>query len=923
MSRFIFTFLALCIFFDIKPLWSLPKFNSPKLSSVTFIKNKGQWNADILYQSTSTAVNVYFLEDGLSFAEPGEEEEDSTGIETYSCLVWNMKFVNANPAMTITGDNENETKLSFLYGNDSSQWVIHPPEYSKLLYNNIYNNIDLIYYGDGNNLKYDYIVHPGGDINSIVAYYEGVQQLAVNSNSELEITTPWDVQKQKAPLAWQEINGVKNFIDVQYVLINDTTFGFSAGFNYDSNYDLIIDPLFEFVFSSFTKATGISNNINYCFGNATDAAGNVYLTGMVDGTYPTTPGAYNGPGSIVPEMFVSKFSKDGSTLIYSTYISGSSQEMGLGIAVDASGRAYIAGYGWSNSTGGNTYPTTANAYQPNIYPSANNAIFTVLNSSGTGLVYSTWLGGSNEEQAYSVAVDAAGMAYVTGYATSTNVTFPVKATTIPSPGGHDAFIAKFDISQSGANSLVYLVRMGGNGYCDGRSIAVNNSGNAFIAGKYQQFSTSPPFPATAGAYNSTYNSGSDNMMAFAAKLSATLPVSFDYCTFLSAGIGNAITVDPVTNEAYIAGSTRTFAFPVTPGVLQSVHGQDMLGNGNSDAFALKLNATGSSLIYCTFLGGESHDLGTGITINSAGEAYVVGTASPTFPVSPGAMQSVSGGSAGDYDFFAVQLNADATDYGCGGSTYVGGSDMDYGTLMYDYPSPKVTISNHGGINDTISVSGTSHSMNFPTTPGSYSPNKLNSIADQPVFFKLTCVVSNPLAVELISFSGINEGHQNILHWSTASEINNNYFTILKSNNGIDFDSIGIAKGAGNSSQILNYVFTDFKPLTGINYYQLKQTDYNGQNSFSKTIAITNRLANINPIIVTPNPATDEINISGINFNAGDEIQIANTLGKIIFQNKISESTSNFKLQILNIAEGAYFIKAINANHDYNTKFFKN
>jgi type IX secretion system substrate protein/beta-propeller repeat-containing protein len=921
MSRFIFTFLVLCIFFDIKPLWSLHKYNTAQLSSVTFIKNKGQWNADILYQSNSTAINVYFLENGLSFAEPGEEEEDSTGIETYSCLVWNMKFVNANPAMTISGDNENETKLSFLYGNDSSQWVIHPPEYSKLHYNNIYNNIDLIYYGDGDNLKSDYIVHPGGDLNSIIAYYEGVQQLAVNNNNELEITTPWDVQKQKAPLAWQEINGVKHFIDVHYVLINDTTFGFSAGINYDNNYDLIIDPLFEFVFSSFTKATGISNNINYCFGNATDAAGNVYLTGMVDGTYPTTPGAYNGPGSIVPEIFVSKFSKDGSTLIYSTYISGSSQEMGLGIAVDASGRAYIAGYGWSNFTGGNTYPTTANACQPNIYPSGNNAIFTVLNSAGTGLVYSTWLGGGNEEQAYSVAVDAAGMAYVTGYSTSSLATFSVKATTIPAPGGHDAFIAKFDISQSGANSLVYLVRMGGNGYCDGRSIAVNSSGNAFITGKYQQFSASPPFPATAGAYNSTYNSGSDNMMAFAAKLSSTLPVGFSYCTLLAAGIGNAIAVDPITNEAYIAGSTRTFAFPVTSGVLQPVHGQDALGNGNSDAFALKLNATGSSLTYCTFLGGEREDLGTGITINTAGEAYVAGTASPTFPVSPGAIQTNPGSSSG-YDFFVVQLNVDASDYGCGGSTYVGGDDMDYGTMLYDYPSPKITISNHAGINDTVSVSGTSHSMNFPTTPGSYSPNKLNSIADQPVFFKVTCVVANPLAVEIISFSGMNDGNNNILHWSTTSEINNNYFTILKSNNGIDFDSIGTVKGASNSSQILNYAFTDIKAFTGVNYYQLKQTDYNGHNSFSKIIAVNNTSKNINSLGIYPNPAMDEINITGINFYAGDKIQIVNAFGKIVFQVNIKRLTSNLKLQISNLPNGIYLVKVIAENNFYSTKFIR-
>src|SRR6185436_8219311 len=534
------------------------------------------------------------MSDGLSFAQLGEEE-DSTGQDVYSYIVWNMNFLNTNSDMIINGDSVWESKISYLKGSDSANWVIHPPEYSFLHYNNIYNAIDLDFYGNGNNLKYDYVIHPGGDITSITNNFEGVQQLSVNTNGELEIITSWETQIQKAPVAWQVINGVKYPIEVHYVILNDTTFGFSAASTYNHNYDLVIDPLFEFVFSSYTKALGASNNINYCFSNATDAAGNIYLTGMVDGTYTTTPGAYSGPGAVDPEIFVSKFSKDGTTLIYSTYISGSSREMGLGIAVDAAGRAYIVGYGETNWTGSNTYPTTASAYQPNIYTSSgSDALLTVLNVGGTGLVYSTWFGGDGGEEAYAIVLDGTGKAYITGNTSSGGNTFPTKGTSTAvqqtAQGYHDIFVAKFDISQSGANSLVYSIRLGGGGDDYGRSIAVNSTGNAYVTGRFQDIS-SPAFPTTPGAYNNIYDGGWDNSMIFITKLSASTPVTYNYSTYLGSGWGNGIAVNSVTGEAYIAGSTSTFTFPTTPGVLQPIHGQDALGNHNADAFVTKLNTS--------------------------------------------------------------------------------------------------------------------------------------------------------------------------------------------------------------------------------------------------------------------------------------------------------------------------------------------
>jgi len=904
---------------------TLPAYGTPGSgnSPVTFLQNKGQWPDNILYQATSVPLNVYFMSDGLSFAQLGEEE-DSTGQDVYSYIVWNMNFLNTNSDMIINGDSVWESKISYLKGSDSANWVIHPPEYSFLHYNNIYNAIDLDFYGNGNNLKYDYVIHPGGDITSITNNFEGVQQLSVNTNGELEIITSWETQIQKAPVAWQVINGVKYPVEVHYVILNDTTFGFSAASTYNHNYDLVIDPLFEFVFSSYTKALGASNNINYCFSNATDAAGNIYLTGMVDGTYPTTPGAYSGPGAVDPEIFVSKFSKDGTTLIYSTYISGSSREMGLGIAVDAAGRAYIVGYGETNWTGSNTYPTTASAYQPNIYTSSgSDALLTVLNVGGTGLVYSTWFGGDGGEEAYAIVLDGTGKAYITGNTSSGGNTFPTKGTSTAvqqtAQGYHDIFVAKFDISQSGANSLVYSIRLGGGGDDYGRSIAVNSTGNAYVTGRFQDIS-SPAFPTTPGAYNNIYDGGWDNSMIFITKLSATTPVTYNYSTYLGSGWGNGIAVNSVTGEAYIAGSTSTFTFPTTPGVLQPIHGQDALGNHNADAFVTKLNTSGSNLIYSTFLGGDSGDGGTGITVNSMGEAYVTGVASPGFPTSPGALQPNHATGGGDVDFFVVQLNADATGYGCGGSTFVGGSDSDYGTPMYDYPSPKISLRDHGGVNDTITVSGTSHSTDFPTTPGSYCTTKLNGIADQPVFFNLTCAVATPLPIELISFTGSNEGNRNLLKWATGSETNNDYFAIERSGNKNQFKTIGTVKGAGNSTQIVSYSFSDNNPFSGINYYRLKQVDYNNEFSYSQVISVRNNLADSHCFVYTGETAGNFMLSCNLSGNA--RAQILNMDGSILKVIKPTGNSAN-KIDLHEFSNGLYVLKIIDGENIRNYKLIKN
>ena len=950
-----------------------------KDSRIIFLRNEGQWDNKILYCGQSTATRVAFLYDGLSFSQPGEEVELPDGTEDHPFIVWNMKFVNPESDMEIIGSEGKKSVYSYLFGNDPGKWVVHPEEFTHLKYQSVFKNIDLHFYGYGSELKYDYIVHAGADVQSIQAYYEGVNNLSIDPKGELAIATDYNIQLQKKPVAWQIINGTKHFVEVNYTMINDTTFGYEATTGYNKNYDLIIDPLFQMVWSSYTRATGAGNNINYCFSNAMDRNGNVYLTGIFDGSMPVTAGAYSGAGNVFPEIFVAKFSSDGTTMLYGTYLPGNSSEFGAGIAVDDLGQAYVTGVVDLNITGITNFPSTANAYQP-VHNSGSDAFLTVLNATGTGLVYSSFLGGTGSEQAYGITLGGPGIAYITGNTSIGN--FPVKATSVFPTGDKDAFVAKFDINQNGANSLIYSVRLGGGSFCnvEGRSIAVNSSGEAFITGKiFSSFGT-PLFPITSAAYNSVFNTGQDGVMTFVTKLSSTTPVTLEYSTYVAPGTGNAIAIHPASDEAFVAGSTNTFAFPITPGALQPLHA----GNNGTDAFVVRLNASGNNLVYSTFLGGYREDVGTGLAVNSLGEAYVTGITQDSFPTSIGAYQHDN---AGTYDFFIVNLNTTGTGYGCGGSTYVGGSDADYSGSVYDYPSPHLSLRDHGGNNDTICVSSTSHSQDFPTTPGVYEPTKVNSNADQPVFFKMSCFTpGNIPSVQMsssdtvwcskkaIDFFDASTNNPTSWTWyfpgavpstSTAQNPTGIYYA-----NGGTFDVTLVACNSfGCDSTTFPAHITEFnppaQPLVSINgdtlctgiystyewfaisnpgvtlstdqcfivpvfgNYSVMVTDSNGCQATSESAitGVAESFLNQTPIKVIPNPSSG---IFSIEFNLSHpqevSIKIVNTLGQVILENKkdeFEEGIQNIEFDCQGLRNGIYYCLITINNNLQVIKLIKN
>ncbi len=375
-------------------------------------------------------------------------------------------------------------------------------------------------------------------------------------------------------------------------------------------------------------------------GIAVDQTGSVYVTGGTNtpgsgfpGTASSLIQSTNGGGY---DAFVTKLNATGSALVYSTYLGGSGFDAGYGIAVDEVGNAYVTG-----GTPGSSFPGTAGSLIQSTSGGRYEAFVTKLNATGSALVYSTYLGGSGDDQGLAIAVDTAGQAYVAGVTTTPGSGFPGTAGSLiqeTHSGMRDAFITKINAV---GTALVYSTYLGGSGDDFGYGIAVDQAGQAYVTGYTE--TPGSGFPGTASSLiQSTNGGGSD---AFVTKLNAT-GSALVYSTYLGGSggeVGYGIAVDGAS-QAYVTGYTSTpgSGFPGTAGsLIQSTSG------GGHDAFVTKLNATGSALIYSTYLGGSGQDAGSGIAVDTVGSAYVTGDTSTSgsgFPGTAGSLIQSSNGS---------------------------------------------------------------------------------------------------------------------------------------------------------------------------------------------------------------------------------------------------------------------------------------
>jgi hypothetical protein len=614
--------------------------------------------------------------------------------------VLRMKLRHANPAAKVTGVDELPGTSNYFIGNDPTKWRTNVPTYAKVKYEGIYSGIDLVYYGNQRQLEYDFIVAPGADPRRIAFDVSGAKQIRRDACGDLVLKMSEGEIRWHKPVAYQDKDGTRQEIAAHYAITDKNRVAFELA-KYDASRPLYIDPL---IYSTYLGGNGSEVYSLYGLGGsiAVDSAGNAYVTGLTDSTdFPTMNPLQPTNRSYYGTAFVSKINPSGSALVYSTYLGGSAQDYGTGIAVDSTGNAYVTGY-----TSSTDFPTM-NPLQP-VYGGGNGDAFVAkINPKGSALVYSTYLGGSGGDSGGAIAVDSVGDAYVFGYTSSTN--FPVTSgafQTVCNGGSNcstfgDAFVTKLNPEGS---AMVYSTYLGGSSWDSAFSlggIAVDSTGNAYVTGT----TYSTDFPVTPGAFQTVCGDPACALGdAFVTKLNPT-GSALVYSTYLG-GIrqdsGGGIAVDS-TGNAYVTGSTYSTNFPVTSGAFQIVCNGGSNCSTFGDAFVTKLNPTGSALIYSTYLGGSRFDLGFGVAVDSVGSAYVTGaTASRNFPTESPFRKHYGGG---QLDAFVSRLNpaGSALIY----STYLGGSAQDSGL--------GIAVESAGN----AYVTGGTYSTDFPVTPGAF------------------------------------------------------------------------------------------------------------------------------------------------------------------------------------------------------------
>jgi len=584
-----------------------------------FIPNEGQMDRSVAFAVHGKDKKIYFGPQGLTIVladasslkmapdlEFGSKLAEKRDIAGLRSWTLKLDFLDANPDIQPKGEEKTGAVISYFKGKPED-WKTGLAAYSQIIYPNLWPGIDLICSGTFDKLKYEFAIHPGADPSKIRLAYRGATEVAVNDKGQLEVNTPMGGFHDDTPLAYQDIGGKRLSVPVTYLP--------------DQKKARPDEP---------------------------------YIYGFEVGEYDRTQ-----------TLIV-----DPAILIYCGYIGGNLLDQGLGIAVDSEGCAYITGWTTSDES---SFPVTA-GWDPtyNGQPSGmtpGDAFVAKVSADGTGLVYCSYIGGSERDTGHSIAVDSQGCAYIAGATSSDPLTFPV--TVGPSldysgpadsfPG--DVFVAKVNADGTGLDYCGYI---GGSSLDTCWGIAVDSLGYAYIACR----TDSSDLPVKVGP--SLIDSGSTD--AFVAKVE-TDGSGLVYCGYIGGDGSETAWGIAVDSEgcAYITGMTNSpeATFPVAIG-------PDVTYNGGAhDAFVVKVNSAGSGLSYCGYIGGDGEDVGRGIAVDGSGNAYVTGYSSSdesTFPVVTGPDLSYNGGTS---DAFVSKVSSSgAAPFVYSG--YIGGSAEDAG-----------------------------------------------------------------------------------------------------------------------------------------------------------------------------------------------------------------------------------------------------
>ena len=570
-----------------------------------------------------------------------------------------LGFDGASADVDLSAEGRRPGVVHFLRGDRPAGWVTDLAIHGAVRYAGLYDGIDLVIRERGGQLEYDFELAPGADPSQIRVRCDGAEALRLGDEGELILDTAVGALRHGRPDTFRVTpDGARVEVDARFVQLDARTFGFEVA-GWDGSDRLVIDPVM-----SFTSFLGGSDS-DQLGAVALHDDGSIYAAGQtLSLDFPTTTGAFdeafNGSGVGADDVIVARFAPEAAGLVYATYIGGTDGNSFLGefasdIAVDATGAAFVVG-----TTSASDFPTTAGALKTSLDGTRDGFVLK-LDPTGASLAYSTYLGGSNADNAVGVAIDATGNAYITGHTASGN--FPLSAnafdTAITGTSPIDGFISVID--PTGA-SIVYSSFFGAEQDDLGSAVAIDAAGFAYVTGA----TDSNEFITTAGALS---QNSEDSRDIFALKVDPFGPPAPALSTVLGGTAvegGNDIAVDDDGN-IFVVGGVRSADFTVTPGAF------DEIFNGGSDAYVAKLNPTATGLIFSTYLGGTGSNVldeqAFGVAIGSLGDAIVVGrTDSGDFPTVGEGVDTVF---AGFSEGFVTRLAVDGS--GLVSSSYLGGS----------------------------------------------------------------------------------------------------------------------------------------------------------------------------------------------------------------------------------------------------------
>ncbi len=684
-----------------------------------FKKNNGQWDHEVLYRLSSGETSIAFYKDKIQFGlrKVGHQKAKQGQHPEMSYLVWDLVIENNNKDHALIADGIHPSKINYFIGTSGKS--IELDEFDKLTYSNIYPNIDLVFYLDPNRvMKYDFVVKPGGDLSDITLRYDGIKKLSKDSRGNLVITTPWNHKlKEGKPISWQLINAKKEMVSVEYE-VSANTLRYKSNTKLDPRSTLIIDPLMLDWSTYFYGKVGTTGwGYTYVMDMDIDKDNHVYLTGFTTERFPMKVGTYDTipTGTNTWDGFVAKMSVNGDSLLYFTYIGGSSFSYILSIAVNSQKQPVVSGFTYAKD-----FPVTSNAYDKTGGNSSGyRGFITKFSSDYKSLVFSTYFGKSNTwgTVIQSMQLTNNGDIVFTGNTNASD--FPVTTGCYQSTyggGANDAFLTRLSADGS---KLVYSTFFGGTGDDKASDISINSAEDVYLVGS----TSNSNFPLTMGAQGPFKYSNSDIMDGFVAR------IQYDGKKLIWSKMMGGSASDyfeglyvNANDELYIGGYSNSTNFYVTANALQSTN------NGGYDHVIVKMNKAGTNLYYSTYLGGGNDDYfysgywwtsNIRITANVKDEAIIGGiTKSSNYPITSDAIQNKNnskGASSWASNVAITKLSYDGSQLLYG--TYFGGSEFEWPTVLKVKKISCMSSILYGGI---------TASKDYPTTSGVFKEKAKNS-----------------------------------------------------------------------------------------------------------------------------------------------------------------------------------------------------